>query len=638
MKKLLLLFLLVSSFALGQAARYDSFTWSVSNYTPGLSSPLISIPGATITVYLAGSNTKATTYTSSTLLTPCGSTTQVVLADTATCVATSDSYGNFGFWAVPGNYEYTVTYNGTTTDRYPVYMGITDGSDVTFRTVDSIRFATGSYCTNAPLHDQTCINNAIADAPTGGLVIVPYQSDWVLTGAININKSVTVDCLGWSTTLRVSSALSAATDIVYVAGASTGIEGGGIQNCQFLPQSGTPGRDGMRLDTTTYSISKFIVSHNYFGTFGGKGINLINPSLTDGYFTSWIRNNVIYNGITLQRAGDTDVIAENVIPAGANIGIDATQVVGAMNLTIEKNNITYTGACMHLGDAVRFPRILNNECEGNVSTTGSNSAAMDIAGTVTNPVWQPVITGNNIAGVAVGIDGLRLDYVQSAYVEGNIIFRAGSAKNIRVTANAAAGTNTIGCGNYYIPNTDTQSSILADAGSSNVCWQNPFSQSSQGGYAGGFQFTRSLTAAGVVLPNLFAVVGRNAANSASVNLLYLDGTDKAALMGNTVHIDPTGKVTADGGLDANSIGIGHAGPISGATTVSANNQITSTLAIGTPPLAVTSTTVNTNFNADMIDGVHVSTNTVGHALCQKDSTHISYCESVVASDGTCTCH
>jgi len=35
-------------------------------------------------------------------------------------------------------------------------------------------------------------------------------------------------------------------------------------------------------------------------------------------------------------------------------------------------------------------------------------------------------------------------------------------------------------------------------------------------------------------------------------------------------------------------------------------QLISTLAIGTSPLAVTSTTVNTNLNADMVDGIHAS--------------------------------
>ena len=42
------------------------------------------------------------------------------------------------------------------------------------------------------------------------------------------------------------------------------------------------------------------------------------------------------------------------------------------------------------------------------------------------------------------------------------------------------------------------------------------------------------------------------------------------------------------------------------TTLSLSGQLTSTLAIGTAPLAVTSTTVCTNLNADTVDGSHAS--------------------------------
>jgi len=47
------------------------------------------------------------------------------------------------------------------------------------------------------------------------------------------------------------------------------------------------------------------------------------------------------------------------------------------------------------------------------------------------------------------------------------------------------------------------------------------------------------------------------------------------------------------------------GDMSGAL-LNVTGQITSTLATGTAPLAVTSTTVNTNLNADTVDGLHAS--------------------------------
>lgn len=48
------------------------------------------------------------------------------------------------------------------------------------------------------------------------------------------------------------------------------------------------------------------------------------------------------------------------------------------------------------------------------------------------------------------------------------------------------------------------------------------------------------------------------------------------------------------------------GALSAITTLSMSGQLTNTLAIGTSPFAVTSTTVNTNLNADLLDGNHAS--------------------------------
>lgn len=48
------------------------------------------------------------------------------------------------------------------------------------------------------------------------------------------------------------------------------------------------------------------------------------------------------------------------------------------------------------------------------------------------------------------------------------------------------------------------------------------------------------------------------------------------------------------------------GALSAITTIGMSGQLTNTLADGTAPLAVTSTTVNPNLNADMVDGSHAS--------------------------------
>jgi hypothetical protein len=56
-------------------------------------------------------------------LTQCNTSTQVVRAGTTSCVATTDAFGNWGVWALAGQYEYTITINGTSSGPYPVTIG-----------------------------------------------------------------------------------------------------------------------------------------------------------------------------------------------------------------------------------------------------------------------------------------------------------------------------------------------------------------------------------------------------------------------------------------------------------------------------------------------------------------------------------
>lgn len=134
------LLLLVSSFAFAQGGRYDNFTWSVGPAVPGTSlGTVVAIPGAKINVCESPANATpctnyATTYTDTTLAVPCSNSTQVVLAGTSLCLANSDAYGNFGFYAAPGTYAYTVTYHGSSVGPYPIVIGINDGSSPSFAT------------------------------------------------------------------------------------------------------------------------------------------------------------------------------------------------------------------------------------------------------------------------------------------------------------------------------------------------------------------------------------------------------------------------------------------------------------------------------------------------------------------------
>lgn len=88
------------------------------------------------------------------------------------------------------------------------------------------------------------------------------------------------------------------------------------------------------------------------------------------------------------------------------------------------------------------------------------------------------------------------------------------------------------------------------------------------------------------------IVSLNASSNFVVNVATGTSTGAISLGGgsNTVAVNST------------SWDITTAGAFSGLTTLSMSNQLTNTLAIGTSPFSVTSTTVNTNLNADLLDG------------------------------------
>jgi hypothetical protein len=106
------LFFLGSTVASAQGIRMgDNFPITSSLVTPGQVS---TVTNAIINICTFPANAvpctnKATTYTSVTLGTPCSTSTQIVLAGTSSCIATTDGRGNWGAWVAVGNYDFTVT-------------------------------------------------------------------------------------------------------------------------------------------------------------------------------------------------------------------------------------------------------------------------------------------------------------------------------------------------------------------------------------------------------------------------------------------------------------------------------------------------------------------------------------------------
>jgi hypothetical protein len=125
--------LLPAMVAFPQGVRHQDMALE-SKSVSGIGTVIVSQPNAIISFCNAPANAvpctnKAATYTNSTLAVACPSNQQVVLAGTSTCVAAADSRGNWGVWAAPGQYEYTVTTaNGVSSGPIPVTLGGSGGS------------------------------------------------------------------------------------------------------------------------------------------------------------------------------------------------------------------------------------------------------------------------------------------------------------------------------------------------------------------------------------------------------------------------------------------------------------------------------------------------------------------------------
>ena len=105
----------VPAFGQGPGIRFGDQQPVQSGQTPG--GPIYSVPNATINFCNSPANgspctNKAVTYTDITLTTACPSSQQVVLSTTNNCVATTDSYGNWGVWVQAGTYTFTIQVPG----------------------------------------------------------------------------------------------------------------------------------------------------------------------------------------------------------------------------------------------------------------------------------------------------------------------------------------------------------------------------------------------------------------------------------------------------------------------------------------------------------------------------------------------
>lgn len=181
---------------------------------------------------------------------------------------------------------------------------------------------------------------------------------------------------------------------------------------------------------------------------------------TNGFFNSTIRNNLIENGIYLDRCGDSVIIAENTLFGNSNGITIATMVSGSANLTIKDNNITNSGYSIFIGDNALNVDICNNQCE---RVSAGQPVAIAVASNTAIPARNVRIVGNNINGHSYASAGLiYLVNTNNAYIDYNTCSSNIGAPYLAIQAGCV--NTRVGGGNFTVlsvSNSGTNTKFLA---------------------------------------------------------------------------------------------------------------------------------------------------------------------------------
>lgn len=238
--KRLLAFLLLAAPLFAQGVRVgDNSPLQTTTTVSGIGTLLVPQQGS-INFCAAPANAvpctnKATTYTDSTLGTACATSTQVVLANTSSCVAQSDTTGNWGVWVAPGQYQWTYTVGGNSYGPFSITAVTTAqtavvASDFTTAANTNLQNITGlawtmppSAATNVSFRCELLYSQATGNAAVafGIQDVTVAPTNIAVAGRIQTNTTAftagTLPTLTTTTATSIVSATPAATGTVFRA-------------------------------------------------------------------------------------------------------------------------------------------------------------------------------------------------------------------------------------------------------------------------------------------------------------------------------------------------------------------------------------------------------------------------------------
>jgi hypothetical protein len=269
----------------------------------------------------------------------------------------------------------------------------------------------------------------------GGTTVVP-PGRFLFTAALTVTTNMSMLGSGYESRLVMGSGVAGTVDALkIIPGAGVAIRRQRFANFVITKQSGTPGRHAIHVDLTASGafLADVTFAELWLDALGGKGFNLTNPTNTDGFFTSTIKDSLIYNGIMMERAGDSLHILRNTL-TGANIGIDLSMVSGARQIHVDDNNITNAGGAVVIRSGAQI-FIRRNQIEQNVAYTGAEVANIVIKGDV-GQVAEAHIEENNVNSLDRLAYNISVDNAVETKIRGNILDADATDKHINVTANA----------------------------------------------------------------------------------------------------------------------------------------------------------------------------------------------------------
>jgi hypothetical protein len=179
--------------ARAQAVRFDSFSFTTAaSCTAGKLCPMQAIPGTTVALCQPPNcAAPAIAYTDSTASTACPNNAPVTPATGGSCRATGDNQGNFGFWVVPGTYNYYLTLpaqaGGATYGPYPLSIHGSAGG----YTLDSLYGTLAQACTAAG-SGTLAVTRAWTGTPTQSLgCALQFFGDGLITTATGATVTIT---------------------------------------------------------------------------------------------------------------------------------------------------------------------------------------------------------------------------------------------------------------------------------------------------------------------------------------------------------------------------------------------------------------------------------------------------------------